>query len=211
MSEIGAASDQGESSSGDSGATGILFCVVPYVYVNCDMSAAIVPRSGDMMLEWQASVHSIMAQLQTISGVQQDILSRVSALEVDGDSPHRDREWECPVCLKPFKHRSSYKGHIFRLAHPSSRPKCFLNPRNPEHVQLLDDPRFGTGEFHEKASRFVQMFWNVVHDLSSSRTTSEESLSAIQAWLQDDDSSRAVQASSASSAHDGMAPGMFTA
>ena len=37
MSAIGAASDQGESSSSDTGATGILFCVVPYVYVNCDI------------------------------------------------------------------------------------------------------------------------------------------------------------------------------
>ena len=154
------------------------------------MSAAVIVRGSNVAVSWQDSVQMILEQLRCVSVVQQTILQRVTALEVDSavqrqSRPVREHGWECPVCLQSFKHRSSFKGHIFRLAHPSSRPKCFLNEENPAHVALLDDPRFAGATFPDRALRFVASFWSTVHDLSSSRTSSSTSLGMIKRWIDD--------------------------
>ena len=139
----------------------------------------------------------IISQLSSVNATQLAILSRVSSLEASHitviQKPARRSQdgkngnWECPVCLKSFKHRDSFKGHIFRLAHPSSRPKCFLNPRNPDHVQMLADPRFLSDSFHGSALLFVSSFWQTVRSLSSSARTSLETHDMIEEWLNDGD------------------------
>ena len=153
------------------------------------MNVAVVPPFTGST---DAGTAYIIEQLRALATTQNLILSRVSALEMSGAVSSASRVhasstvWECPVCLKPFKHRSSFKGHIFRLAHPSSRPKCHLSPRNPDHVKLLDDPRFAADTFQESAEKFYQCYWHTVHELSSSTLSSEQSNAMIQAWLKDD-------------------------
>ena len=92
----------------------------------------------------------------------------------------RDLKWRCPVCLEPFKHRESFKGHIMRLKDPvTARAKCFLDCENERHRELLAHPRYGGGDFESRRLCFADQFYQTVRSNSTSTRTSESSHSAV--------------------------------
>jgi hypothetical protein len=62
--------------------------------------------------------------------------------------------WQCPICGKVLQHKDSFRGHIRKLVHSSTRPKCHLNPSDDTHKLMV--ARFAGGNFYEKAQAFCK-------------------------------------------------------
>jgi hypothetical protein len=141
-----------------------------------EAQSALYAQQRDMFLKQDTMLHRVVA-------LEQRLVSDVSA-HTDAD-PCRGGiaalPWTCPLCLKPLSHRHSFKGHIRRLVNMSSRPKCHLNPRNPEHQLLVH--RFEGGDFYARARNFCQHFQAFVSRAISKHRADDASRVLVREWL----------------------------
>ena len=170
-------------------------------HVLCYACACIAPlmdvlgaSAHDILFDVINELRELRKQVTSISEVvhrNDDLEARVADLEAGRArhraSPYERRDWKCPVCNQPLKHRESFKGHIRRLiVRSSDRTHCFLDIDNPAHVALLAHPRYGDGDFNARAVVFSQQLYDTVKSNSSSTRTSESSHSAVSIIFVDD-------------------------
>jgi hypothetical protein len=132
----------------------------------------------------KASLQQVVCMLSESHTANAALAARISMLELSasGSRSEERQKWSCPVCLKAFAHRASFKGHIRRLAisdPTSGRNHCFLDPERPEHIALLAHPRYGNGDFKSRACAFSHQMYDTVKSNSTSTRTSESSHSAV--------------------------------
>ena len=159
------------------------------------LMAVLGASAHDILHDVVNELRALRQQVTSISLVvhrNDDLEARVADLEAGRArrraSPYERRDWKCPVCNQPLKHRESFKGHIRRLIVPSSdRTHCFLDIENPAHRALLAHPRYGDGDFNARAVVFSQQLYDTVKSNSSSTRTSESSHSAVSFIFVDDD------------------------
>ena len=136
-------------------------------------------------------MQALQQATQQISAQNVDMMSRIKAIEsrvndmITGDAPEianvRSR-WQCHVCGKVLQDAATFKGHIRRLAMPSSRPKCHLNPQDPNHIRLM--ARFGSDDlqFHQRVPIFSRAFYGFVRVAVSAKYDDNDSFDLISAW-----------------------------
>lgn len=139
------------------------------------------------MKESHIAVHAKCSEMARSVTALTQAVNRIESTFGQAPSFHRpscnrdDGSWICPVCEVRYSHRSSFKGHIRKLVHPSSRPGCHLNPLDANHVTLVR--RFEGQHFHQKARLFCQEFYHQVCACSSAHDTIQQSQDHIAAWL----------------------------
>jgi hypothetical protein len=136
-----------------------------------DGQAALYSQQHDMVLKQDTMLHRVSALEERLSG---DVSAR-------SDPDNTDPPWTCPLCRKTLSHRHSFKGHIRRLVNISSRPKCHLNPRNPEHLLLVH--RFEGGDFFSQSSNFCHHFHAFVSRAISKSRADDASRELVREWL----------------------------
>ena len=87
----------------------------------------------------------------------------------------------CPVCSQVLMHKESFKGHIRKLVHQSSRPGCHLNPRDEDHRLLVR--HFHGSTFCEQARNFCAEFYAQTRSSCTKRDDDEHSRRHISDWL----------------------------
>lgn len=175
----------------------------------CVVAGAVVDAPAPVWTAILSALHTIQHQQQVLSDAQAAIyaqqshialkqdtmLHRVEVLEsrlngvVSGHdeagraaSPYAvESPWHCPLCRRVLTHRHSFKGHIRRLVNMSSRPKCHLNPRNPDHVQLAH--RFEGADFYTQSRNFCKHFQAFVSRAISKNRDEDVSRELVSEWL----------------------------
>lgn len=147
-----------------------------------------VKSHSELLHEIVRELHSVktsVSDLVSLVAQNADLAARVASLEsahstAQYKKAQRGVGWICPVCMHPFAHRESFKGHIMRLKDPvTDRAKCFLDPENDRHVALVAHPRYGSGDFDARRISFAEQFYQTVRSNSNSTRSSESSHSAV--------------------------------
>jgi hypothetical protein len=89
--------------------------------------------------------------------------------------------WQCPVCGKVLQHKDSFRGHIRKLVHSSTRPKCHLNPCDVTHQAMV--ARFAGATFYEKAAAFCRELNSQVKWSCTKRDDDEQSWQHVLLWI----------------------------
>jgi len=89
--------------------------------------------------------------------------------------------WKCPICFKPLAHKESFAGHIRKLVHGSTRPKCHMNPADDQHQALV--ARFPGANFYERAKAFCNAFYSEVRWSCTKRDDDDQSFEHVTAWF----------------------------
>ena len=146
-----------------------------------------------------ATLDSILLVMQSLQNATRqmtdqnaEMMSRIKAIEnrvnalTSGDAPEivdGSSRWKCHVCGKVLQDAATFKGHIRRLAMPSSRPKCHLNPQDLHHQRMV--ARFGSDgfEFHQRVPLFCRAFYGFVRAAVSAKYDDDESFFLISSWI----------------------------
>ena len=87
-------------------------------------------------------------------------------------------QWNCPVCLKPFCDRESFKGHIRNL---TTHVRCVWSSTDPNHCDLVH--KFPGDNFASKASACSLALYAEVCACTSSLDTESQSHVHIFSWI----------------------------
>lgn len=136
-----------------------------------------------------ASQQAFASQQQHLSSAQERMFQRIVQLENRAQDDYQgdhhvevSSRWPCPLCNKPLRHGPSFKGHMRRLVHHSTRPKCHLNPRDGVHLSLVQ--RFEGPDFYTKATNFCVAFYAFVARAISKTRHAEISRRLVNSWLE---------------------------
>lgn len=139
--------------------------------------------SHSFLQERVFSFHRDISQLSTV--VYQNYPSALEEGRIHEQPPPApsvpDVRWKCPVCLKTFMHKESFKGHIRKLVFGSSRPKCHLNPQNVEHQLLVH--RFEGATFYDRSQKFCREFYSQTCLSCTKRDEDDQSYRHVSAWI----------------------------
>lgn len=131
----------------------------------------------------QIQNQSIMDRILAIESRVQELHPGAGAAPDVADVTITSVAWQCPVCGLVLQDAATFKGHIRRLVHTSSRPRCHLNPSDDNHKVLIS--RFGADEddFHRRQQLFSRAFYGFVRVVISAKYDENDSFTLITSWI----------------------------